>query len=79
MTDIWTTQFDGNIDVREMTDLHLENARKAVAKGSVNPDKNHECWVPVGETQCLGCVRFNAFRAKWVAIFDAEVARRNPG
>jgi hypothetical protein len=79
MTGIWTTRTNVNIDVREMEHTHLMNACNAVAKGYVNPDKNHECWVPVGETQCPGCVRFNAYRAKWVAIFDAEVARRaNP-
>ncbi len=76
MTHIWTTKTKGDIAVHEMTDLHLKNARLAVAKGSVNPDKNHECWVPVGETQCPGCVRFNTYRAKWIAIFDAEIARR---
>ncbi len=73
---LWTTQHDGDIDVREMTDLHLANARNAVAKGSVNPHKDHECWVPKGETQCPGCLNFNEFRAKWLAIFDKELERR---
>lgn len=76
MPDIWTTNFDGGIDVREMTDLHLRNARAVVARGLVNPEKNHECWVPVGEIQCPGCLKFEEFRAKWLTIFDGEAARR---
>lgn len=63
-------------DVHDMDDLYLADVREAVAGGRVNPHKEHECWVPRGETQCRGCLNFNEFRAKWLAIFDKELERR---
>lgn len=73
---IWTTAEGVRIDVREMTDDHLRNARWAMEEGRINPYKAHKCQVPFGQVLCQTCERFRAYRVDWMTIFDREIRRR---
>lgn len=75
----WTMVDVTEIDIREMTDAHLTNARNAVAEGRINPSKHNLCHVPFGSVNCSLCDLFAIYRVVWLVAFDHEMTRRGIG
>lgn len=72
----WTTKDGQKLDVREMTDQHLANARKAVDERRVNPYL-HSCWVvDILDGPCYDCEMQGDWRREWLSHLDAEIQRR---